>query len=71
MVPVGVILPLLALLFVAVLPAVPVPVGALSEAQPALPSEGWYPTPEVVEDLRWWDGQRWTGATKPLERAEA
>jgi hypothetical protein len=38
---------------------------------PTLPPEGWYPSPDVPDEMRWWDGQRWTGATKAVEAAEA
>lgn len=30
----------------------------------ALPPEGWYPDPRDAAKSRWWDGSRWTDATR-------
>lgn len=30
----------------------------------ALPPEGWYPDPRDAAHARWWDGSRWTDATR-------
>ena len=27
---------------------------------PKLPPAGWYPDPDRVSGLRWWDGRKWT-----------
>lgn len=26
---------------------------------------GWYPDPQIPNTMRWWNGDRWTGATRP------
>jgi len=34
-------------------------------ARPPLPPANWYPDPQGVARLRYWDGARWTGRTAP------
>jgi hypothetical protein len=45
------------------------PIGAAS-ALAVGPPPGWLHDPENPRQLRWWDGQRFAGATKPIERDE-
>lgn len=33
----------------------------------AVPPPGWYPDPANDQQLRWWTGERWTGAARPVE----
>ncbi|MGL5857098.1 MAG: RDD family protein [Angustibacter sp.] len=39
------------------------------DAQPGVPSAGWYPDPHVPGQMRWWDGAVWTADT--YERTDA
>lgn len=32
-----------------------------------MPPPGWYPDPSNDQQLRWWTGERWTGAARPIE----
>lgn len=33
------------------------------------PAPGWYPAPDIPGQLRWWDGNGWTGYYRPFGRA--
>lgn len=36
--------------------------------EPALPPAGWHPDPWGSGDLRWWDGQAWSGHRTPQQK---
>jgi len=35
------------------------------------PVPGWYHDPRNPEQVRWWDGSRWTGETRPVPSAQS
>jgi hypothetical protein len=37
----------------------------MNSSSPRSPEPGWYPDPDVVLGLRYWDGQRWTEHRTP------
>ncbi|MBU6148462.1 MAG: DUF2510 domain-containing protein [Actinomycetales bacterium] len=43
----------------------PIPT-AQPAAPPAGPPAGWYPDPQILGTLRYWDGRAWTDARAPI-----
>src|SRR5690348_2855680 len=46
-------------------PSAPARLRYHSGAMPGNPAPNWYPDPENPVIVRWWDGARWSGETRP------
>lgn len=44
--------------------------GSVPGAPPPSATAGWYPDPNGLPNLLWWDGQSWTSRSKPGTRSK-